>query len=344
LKNKLTSLKHHLDQTNIKNISNANLAGYTTIGVGGKAMLAAIADTSLQLEQAVCWAIRLEVPYLVIGKGSNLIISDEGYEGIVIINKSKYWQIIEVGIQKDNLNGMSRMDSTLNKKKYRDADKRKKDFNVLVSVDSGMQVRSLTNVLYRNGITGLQWFAGIPASVGGAIYMNMHGGSYFFGDIVNRVLLLSGTEKKTVNRDYFKFAYDYSILHQTKEIVLCTELILKKGDVNKARREGKNWARQKSFQPQRSAGCIFRNLTVNQQRKLNISTDSTGYVVDKLLKLSGTRIGDAVISNRHAAFIENIGNAKAADVYRLIQLIRTKAKEELQINLELEAQLVGNFE
>jgi UDP-N-acetylenolpyruvoylglucosamine reductase len=158
------------------------------------------------------------------------------------------------------------------------------------------------------------------------------------------VLLLSGTEKKTVNRDYFKFAYDYSVLHQTKEIVLCAELILKKGDVNKAREEGKKWARQKSFQPQRSAGCIFRNLTINQQRKLNISTDSTGYVVDKLLKLSGTRIGGAVISNRHAAFIENVGSAKAADVYKLVQLIRARAKEELQINLELEAQLVGNFE
>jgi UDP-N-acetylmuramate dehydrogenase len=343
LKNKLASLKYHLDQIKIKNITNADLAGYTTIGLGGKASLAAIADTSVQLEQAVCWSVRLEVPYLIIGKGSNLIISDKGFEGIVIINKSKSCHIVESGISGNDLNNPMHSNEAAIARKSKKGSKGKKETTVLVSVDSGIQVRSLTNLLYKNGIIGLQWFAGIPATVGGAIYMNMHGGSYFFGDLVNRVLLLSGSEKKIVGREYFNFAYDYSILHQTKEIVLCAELILTKGDVVKAHQEGKNWAKQKSFQPQRSAGCIFRNLTASQQRKLNISTDSTGYVIDKLLKLGGMRIGDAVISNRHAAFIENTGKAKAADVYKLIQLIRTRAKKELQINLELEAQLVGNF-
>ena len=344
MKNKLASLKHHLDQLKIKNISDAVLADYTTIGIGGKVSLAAIAVSSFQLEQAVCWSIRMEVPYFVIGKGSNLIISDDGFEGVIIINKSKDWHIVENIVPSDDLSCSKQIDKKTIKRKSK---KSNKDINtsiVLVSVDSGMQVRSLTNSLYRNGITGLQWFAGIPASVGGAIYMNMHGGNFFFGDLVNRVLLLSGIEKKIVTRDYFNFSYDYSILHKTKEIVLCAELILTKGDVNKAQREGKDWAKQKSFQPQRSAGCIFRNLTAGQQQKLNIPTDSTGYVIDKLLKLSGTRFGDAVISNRHAAFIENVGKAKASDVYKLIQLIQTKAKKELQIYLELEVQLIGNFE
>jgi UDP-N-acetylmuramate dehydrogenase len=342
--NKLTSLKHHLDQLKIKNISDAELSGFTTFGVGGRASLVAIADTSFQLEEAICWSIRVEVPYIIIGKGSNLIISDYGFEGVVIINKSKSWRIVEkpfhnVDLTKSKQNKKIRVKGSSQKRSVDN-----KDLNVMINVDSGILVRSLTNSLYKYGIIGLQWFAGIPASVGGAIYMNMHGRNNFFGDLVNRALLLSGTEKKIVTRDYFNFAYDYSILHDTKEIVLCAELILMKGDVDKARQEGKDWSKQKSFQPQRSAGCIFRNLTQTQQKKLNIPTDSTGYVIDKLLKLSGTRIGDAEISNRHAAFIENVGNAKAADIYKLIRLIQTRAKKELQINLELEVQLIGNFE
>jgi UDP-N-acetylmuramate dehydrogenase len=343
--NKISSLKQHLSEFKIKCFSDHNLSRYTTIGVGGKTLLVAFTETSLQLEQAVVWAIQLEVPYLVIGKGSNLIFSDEGFNGLVIINESKNWKIVQPGSEKRNL-CIAEADhtKTIIPDSFIIENNSQKNSLVLINSDSGVQVRSLTNALYRHGVTGLQWYAGIPATVGGAIYMNMHGGSYFFGDIVNRVLLLSGKEKKTVDRDYFNFGYDYSILHKTKEIILCAELILPAGDVKKAKEEGKNWAKQKSIQPQRSAGCIFHNLTEEQRLQINLPTNSAGYLIDKVLKLKGTRIGDAVISNNHAAFVENVGKARAKDVYSLIQLIRNKAKEELQINLRLEVELIGNFE
>jgi UDP-N-acetylmuramate dehydrogenase len=344
--NNISSLKQYLSEIKIKYFQDQNLSGYTTIGVGGKASLVAIAESSLQLEQVVISSVQSNVPYLVIGKGSNLIISDEGYDGLIIVNESKDWSLVRPDEEKISPLVMqpdhtitATSNTTVNKSIFLH-DNRK----VFVLADSGVQVRNLTNALYRYGITGLQWYAGIPATIGGAIYMNMHGGSYFFGELVNRVFLLSGVEKKVVGKSYFDFGYDYSILHKSKEIILRAELILPMGDVNKAKEEGKSWAKQKSIQPQRSAGCIFHNLTEEQRIQLNLPTASIGYLVDKILNLRGTRIGDAIISNNHAAFIENMGKATAKDVYELIQLVKNRAKEELQINLQLEVELIGNFD
>ena len=210
-----------------------------------------------------------------------------------------------------------------------------------IRVDSGVRIDFLRKAMYQDGITGLEWFTGIPSTVGGAIYMNMHGGEYFFGDLVESASVTDGQNKKWVDQDYFKFAYDWSILHKTREIVLEADLRLKKGDVEKAQLLAKKWAKAKAFQPRRSVGCIFKNLSSAEQLSLNLPTPSVGYVIDQVLKLKGTRIGDAVISPRHAAFIENIGQAKAKDVLDLIHLIKRKAKAELDINLKEEIEFIG---
>jgi UDP-N-acetylmuramate dehydrogenase len=337
---KLSLLKEQLDKANISYSSDSSLANYTTLGVGGNVSLLSEVQDGTQLEKAVRLAIKLNVPFLLIGKGSNIIISDNGFKGFAIINKSHNYEILETKQVKSKTEFKS---STGKKNEISDYDESKYP-DIIVRVDSGIQVRNLANALYHNGVIGLQWFVGIPATVGGAIYMNMHGGSYFFGDLVHKVKLLSDSTIKEVDKNYFDFDYDYSILHKTKEIILWAELILKKGDVQKAQEIGKKWANIKSFQPQRSAGCIFQNLTDEQQKKLNLPTPSIGYVIDKILKLSGTQIGDAVISTRHAAFIENTGKAKAKDIFKLIQMIKNKAKDELGIDLQLEVELIGSFE
>ena len=173
--------------------------------------------------------------------------------------------------------------------------------------------------------------------------MNMHGGEYFFGNFVYNALLFDGENTKTVNHEYFKFGYDWSILHETGEIILEADLLLFYGDVEKAKALSVDWARRKSLQPQKSAGCVFQNLTHEQQEKLNLPTSSIGYLIDKVLELKGTQKGGAIISNNHAAFIENLGHAKAQDVYYLYQVIKEKAKQKLELDLKSEIEFIGEF-
>jgi UDP-N-acetylmuramate dehydrogenase len=121
------------------------------------------------------------------------------------------------------------------------------------------------------------------------------------------------------------------------------DLNLKQGDIRNAREFVRHWARIKSKQPQRSAGCIFKNLSAQEQVDLDLPSLSTGYIIDKVLKLKGKRKGDAIISTHHAAFIENLGSAKAADVFYLLNLIRETAQKKLGLDLKQEVELIGDF-
>ncbi len=158
MKNKITSFKHNLEILKIQNLTNERLSDYTTIGVGGNAALVVVVKNSLQLEQVICLALQLDVPYLIIGKGSNLIISDKGFNGVVVINRSNSFQVME---NKDEKNGCILGNDGIPS----DSRDLPDGNDVLVHADSGIQVRHLTNLLYKKGIVGLQWFAGIPASV-----------------------------------------------------------------------------------------------------------------------------------------------------------------------------------
>jgi UDP-N-acetylmuramate dehydrogenase len=171
----------------------------------------------------------------------------------------------------------------------------------------------------------------------------MHGGNHFFGDFVHSAYLYDGQDVKKVQNDYFQFGYDWSILHSTAEIVLEANLILHYGDTEKAKALSVDWARRKSLQPQKSAGCIFQNLTKEQQQQLDLPTSSIGYLIDKVLGLKGLQKGDAIISPEHAAFIVNRGKARAADVYYLYKTILQKANEQLGIKLKPEVEFIGLF-
>ena len=322
------------------------LAPYSTMRVGGNARFFVLTSDSSQLKNAILVANEHRLPYLIVGKGSNIIFSDSGYDGLVLVNHSKTWRVLrEVesgGTKKTTRPRFNSLDTDLKQ----DISNEQDDLStgdVIIRVDSGVGINYLTQSLYKKGISGLEWFAGIPSTVGGAIYMNMHGGDYFFGDLVEQATILRGNATTSEPGEYFKFEYDWSILHQTAEIVLDADLRLKKGNVAGAKAIARKWAGYKSSQPRRTAGCIFRNLSSTEQQKLNLPTSSVGYLIDKVLNLKGKRIGDAMISNNHAAFIENLGNAKAKDVFDLMQLIKERAKSELGIDIIEEVNLIGRF-
>lgn len=345
--------------------TNEPLALHTTLGVGGPAARLVTAQNIEQLQEGIRLARQFDVPVFVFGWGSNLIASDRGFPGLIIKNRAQNWKVIDEPtplklIAKISSSPPSRL-APVGDDYYQIDDliySEESEPAVIIQVESGAKIDPLMKALFRQGITGLQWFAGIPATVGGAVYMNMHGGHHFFGDLVHQALLCESHPAtrnnggailpqhagcKQVTQAYFQFAYDRSILQQTREIVLWTQLRLFRGDVQRARATAREWARRKALQPQRSAGCIFRNLSPEEQKRLNLPTPSIGYLVEHVLKLKGARRGDAVISPRHAAFIENLGQARAQEVKELIDLIKIRAKSEFALELEEEIEYLGEF-
>lgn len=333
-----------------KSFENHNLANYTTFHVGGSADVAAFPQNTDQLKKIIRLCTENSIPLKILGGGSNVIISDKGFKGVIIINKSEHWEIIDTNDKlqvetKTPEQTEVRLESygeeyyTTQGLNYKDPENRR----VRVKAASGVRIIPFIKSLFLNDITGLQWFSGIPASIGGAIYMNMHGGNYFFGDLVQSALLFDGKKTKTVNNSYFKFDYDWSYLHQTHEVVLESDLLLYKGDVKRARDLSIAWARRKSLQPQKSAGCIFQNLNALEQDRLKLPTPSVGYLIDKVLDLKGAQKGGAEISYNHAAFIENRYNATASEVHYLFNLIKEKAKKQCNLDLKSEVEFIGEF-
>ncbi len=330
------------------------LALHTTLGVGGPATRLATATTTEQLQEGVRLAHTHNVPVFVLGWGSNLVVSDRGFPGLVIKNRAQHWQVIEDDASatvQDSPSTLARLKPAgegyyqIDDLLYSEEDSP----SVIVQVESGAKIDTLMKALFKQGITGLQWFAGIPATVGGAVYMNMHGGYHFFGDLVHQALLFdpqaANTDNgiKQVDQAYFQFDYDYSIIQKTKETVLWAQLKLFRGDVQRAQVTAREWARRKALQPQRSAGCIFRNLSPEEQKRLNLPTSSIGYFVEHVLKLKGVCRGDAIISPRHAAFIENLGKARAEEVKALIDLVADKARNGMGLELQEEVAYLGEF-
>jgi UDP-N-acetylmuramate dehydrogenase len=341
-----TTIQQRFNRDKIKIEHNKSLARFTTLGIGGEARYLTHAFSSDQLFTILLISKEYDIPTLVIGKGSNLIISDKGYNGLVIINEAQNWEIISGNEAPEKKTPVKKVidrvdDHILNNPNLKYSDKDADD--IYIRIESGARIQSLIKYLFLHQITGLQWFAGIPATIGGAIYMNMHGGPEYIGDYLEKAVLTDGVTKREEPHEYFQFDYDQSILHQTKEIILSVDLKLKRGDVQKARKFVRDWASLKSGQPMRSAGCIFKNLSSEQQEQFNLPTPSAGYIIDKILNLKGYQKGDAKISTYNAAFIENLNGANADDVYYLIQLIQETAQRKLNLNLETEVQLIGDF-
>ena len=339
LSDKMKIIEKILRENDVDYKINAPIFPYTTMGVGGSASYLSEIYSAEKLEHILTSVFEENIPFLILGKGSNVIISDEGFDGLVLVNKCAAWQVI------DEKSSCVQKQSVKSRLEESDLEREKKasEKYVLVRSDSGISVSSLAQKLYKKNISGLEWFAGIPASVGGAVYMNMHGGHYYFGDLLVRAKLFSEKGAKIVDNSYFKFDYDYSILQTTKEIVLWAELCLPKGNVDEARKKAKAWAKKKSNQPQKSAGCVFRNLTQEEKEKSGVPSVSIGYLLDNVLGLKGYQIGGAKISDKHAAFIENTGKATAKDVYQLVNFIKETVDKKLKIKLETEIEFIGKF-
>lgn len=302
------------------------LSKHTYFKIGGPADLLYEAKTSEELKTAVQTAIMHKIPYLVIGGGSNILVTETGFRGLVIKNRSS--SIILKGFAGG-------------------VDKGKLDLKeAIVQSDSGVPANLLIRYTLDQGLSGLEEMLGLPGSVGGAVYNNSHHLDKLFGDHIVEVEAISADgEIKKYTQKELQFDYDYSIFHKTKEIVLSATFQLKRGDKD-ALWEIANSAvkRRATTQPLGipSSGCMFKNIPLADAMRLGTpdTTQSVGYLLDKA-GLKGLAVGGASVSQVHANFIVNDGTATSKDVLALIEDIRHKVKAKYGVDLELEVIVIG---
>ena len=299
------------------------LAPHASYGVGGSARWFARPRTREQLAGLVSCCRDMGVDLQVLGLGANLLISDDGVNGMVVRLNSPAFREVDWG---NDTNGGASPDPGAGRRGAQDDD-------VAVTAGGGADMSRLALDAVRHGLTGLECMAGIPGTLGGIIRMNAGGR---FGDISGvvrdiTVLDLSGRVRK-LPREQVGFRYRGSNL---EDVIICSAtLILKRGDPNQIReRFLEIWEYKRRSQPlaEFSAGCVFKNPPGR----------SAGELIDRA-GLKGRRVGGASVSDHHANFIVAQEGATAGDILTLIALIRRTVAERFGVELELEIEVWGH--
>ncbi len=256
------------------------------------------------------------IPYLVIGGGSNVAVFQERISGIVLRNR-----FISKSIENET-------------SEYVD-----------LNISSGYPMSMLIKETVELGLSGFEYHYGLPGTVGGAIYMNSKWTrplSYVSDSLMIASIMDSDAVIREETRDYFEFAYDFSKLQVTGELFLNGVFRLMKHDSIelKKRAEDALWYR-KDTQPfgVATGGCFFQNISQEEQKKRSLLTGSAGYLIDAA-GLKGKTIGGFQISKKHANFIINTGDGKHEELRELISLVKETVKQKFDIDLKDEVQIV----
>jgi len=344
--NKISTLTKQLNPKNTK--TNEPLASHTYLKIGGPADVFYEARDTNDMINVIKLAKLQKIPVTILGRGSNVLVSDAGIRGLVIKNMTSTIKISgEKPVQESKIKVKPRWEADTKsgsfKYEFRDLDyDESKQPRIEVKLDSGVDLPFAINYLIDKGITGLQWYSGIPGTIGGAVFNNIHGGTHFLSEVLSEVEALDKElEIKDIKIKDLKLDYDKSRFHDSGEIILQATLNLYKGDAEKAKQVAIEWAKRKSIQPRNSAGCTFANISSEQKEKLGFPTTSVGYIIEHELEMSGYRVGDAAISDKHKNFIVNEGKATAKDYLAVMKEIQKRAKGELGIELVPEIILLG---
>lgn len=326
---KLKELEKALGQNRVR--ADEPMSAHTTFKIGGPAQYYIEVSKIDDLVKAVQTAKKLELTVFIFGGGSNVIIADRGIKGLVIKNNCRKFGILKMS----------------GKIPARGVDKKIKIEKALVMAESGVIMNQLVRFTIDQGLEGLEYQLGLPGTVGGGVYMNSNfpKENAYVGDCLYQAKLLTRDGKiKEVDKEYFKFSYDKSILQETREIVLSVIFSFRPQERKILWQRGTEALNYRSStQPKgASAGCTFRNISIVDA--VSVPTPgritSAGYLIDKA-GLKGKRIGGAMISDMHANFILNMGRAHAKDIVGLVNLMKEEVYKKFGVHLALEVKTVG---
>lgn len=290
---------------------NVPLRDYVTFKIGGPAELFFEAKSREELIAAVNYARSQNIPYFVLGGGSNLVVSDEGVDGLVIHNVCRDFCVID------------------HKKK-------------IINIASGFNLSELIKLAYLNSLAGVEPFTGIPGTIGGAIYGNAGAYGKSISDVlIDAEVLFPDGSIKTVDNSFFNFDYRTSRLKTEPLIVLSARFQLNPGNRENIHQTMAEIIKQrKSKHPDPSIGCagsFFKNLPP-------LPGESRRRPAGALLEQAGAKTmsyGGASVYEKHANFIINKGNASSKDVKMLAQLLKEKVRNNFGIELSEEVLYIG---
>jgi len=304
---------------------NIKLAPLTTFQIGGSADYFFEAKNVEELKSALKEAAKKKLPFFILAGGSNILVSDKGFEGVVIKLKNDFINIKNPG-QADNIK---------------------------IEVGAGTPLSKLLAETIRVNLTGLEWAIGISGTVGGAIVGNSGAYGHSISESVVKVKTLTKTgPPKTITQKNCKFSYRESVFKRSGDIIVSAVLELKRGDPQKIKKTIQQFIqeRKNKIPSQPSAGSIFKNVELDGQSKdlaekipkelIKGGKIGAGYLIDQC-GLKGKSVGGAKISDKHANFIVNVNQAKALDVLELINIVKKSVQGRFGVELELEIRLVG---
>ena len=290
-----------IENIGCKTSTNYPMKKYTWLRVGGEADLVVEPGSHEEFIELLNLLSSTNVPWVVLGEGSNTIVYDKGITGVVI--STKKLKKIEI------------IDGT----------------NVLA--EAGAILGTILNKTIKAGLTGFEFAAGIPGTVGGGIFMNAGANNGEIKDVVDTVWIWLDGKEISIPRNEINFEYRNSNLPK-KSVVTKALFKLEKGDAAESERNVKQYmAKRNSTQPIKmsNTGSIFKNPP----------DIAAGQLIEEL-GLKGYSIGGAMFSDLHANFIVNSGNAKASDVLELIERAKKEALERRGIKLETEVRVIGS--
>ena len=288
---------------------------------GGSARYFCAPKNVAEIMAVLDFARAYDVPLHILGEGANTVISDDGFDGII-------------------------MRPALTSLKVLPSEKK----SVLVQAGAGVSVRDLITFSLDHGGIGLEEFSAIPGTVGGSVYNNLHYFEYAFSDFVVSAEILNketGTIE-TVDNKWFSFGYDFSTLHKKQHIVFSVTFSLNAADekmviYTRGRRAEIIRHREKRYPCANTCGCFFRNfydnevqLIINGKKIIYVA-----YYLDALGLKGALRIGNAMVSHQHANMIVNCGNATTADIIAVARAMQERVRDSFGIMPHPECELVG---
>jgi len=285
----------------MKILNNVSLCDYSTYRTGGKADFLCECKGKEELQKAIDYAKNKKIDYIVIGGGSNILVSDDGFRGLIIVNKIE-------GIDSKNIR---------------------------VTVGSGTLASKFIIELSNKGLSGLEFMAGIPGTVGGAIIGNAGTWGHKISEKLEDITVIDEkNEFKKIKANNIRFSYRRSNFAKCKYTIISATFKLDKREPNEIKEEMKRYLKKKiTGQPKGlSCGSYFKNPGIKP----------AGMIIEDL-GFKGKRIGSVQVSEKHANFIINTGNATSSDIYRMSRMIKKKSLEKLGIILEEEVKYIGKF-
>ena len=304
LKEKIEKSKMAISKEKI--LYNEPMEKHTTFKIGGPAECFIKIDNLKDLQEILKFASQNQIQVTILGNGSNLLVLDEGIQGLILQIRLEN---IEINEQEEKIE---------------------------VTIGAGTKMGKLSHILLQNQISGFEELSGIPGTVGGAVYMNAGAHGKEMKDIVKNVVCVDyqGNEKKIANQD-MNFQYRNSCFKTKNYIITEVTLELQKGNSEEIKEKMEQYAsyrREKQPIEYPSAGSTFKRG----------SNFITAQLIDQA-GLKGYSVGGAEVSTKHSGFVINKGGATAKDVLQLVEYVKEEVKRKFDKEIELEIEVIGKM-